>query len=76
MIYWLFATMMKNLRAYIDVGFNFSTLMQLVCALDYNGVGYNCILEVIKYNRIHINSLISEHYVEINCLKNLSGCTN
>ena len=69
-------TTARIVRAYVDTGFNVCTLTHLVCALNYNGVGYKCIAEVIKNDHIHINELISEHDFEIKRLKNLSGHTN
>ena len=71
-----FMTMMKILRAYVDAGFTVCTQTYLVCVLNYKGVGYNCIAEVMKHYHIHINALIDEHDVYINCLKNISWCKN
>ena len=61
---------------YVDAGFNVCTPSQLVCALNYNGGGYNCVAEVIQHDRSHLNALISEHDAGIKHLKKLSGRIN
>ena len=38
-----FITIVNILCAYVDVRFNVCTPIHLVCALNYNGGGYNCI---------------------------------
>ena len=68
---------MKNIvRAYVDAGFNVCNPIQAVCTLNYNGGGYTCIAGVIKHDLIHPNAFISNHDVDINLLKNISGNTN
>ena len=71
-----FSTMMKIVHSYFDVVFNVCTLFQLLCALNYNGGGYNFIVEIIKHYHMHLNDLIVEHNVEINLLNNMYGHTN
>ena len=70
-----FMMMMNIVRAYVDADFKLCTPLHLVCTLNYNSGGYNCIVEVIQHDHVHINSLIAEHDSCIKHLMNLYGRT-
>ena len=71
-----FTMMMNIVRAYVDADFKLCTPLHLVCTLNYNSGGYNCIVKVTKQDHIRLNILISEHDVGIKLLKKFSLHTN